>query len=361
MPRERIVSLQILRFIDAAMVIIYHATCETFTAPGGICSNRHPGDIGAAGVDVFFVVSGFVIFLTGPLAQPRPSGALFFWRRFRRVAPLFYLMSVPFVVAALVTRQFDGPQTIATLLFWPASGPAIVTPYLHAGWTLCFEMAFYSAVAVALIGGRWRRNIVLIALAVAALALIAPQSLTARHLTNPLFVEFGFGAALAWLWPRLRAADLRLGWALAGIAVAIFAAEAILGVGDAIYVRPAVTNTEGFARVAVFGPPAALLVAGVAILDRVARGWAARSLAWLGDASYSTYLSQSISVPLMVDVWMAMLGRGRPLVLIAVLCAGASIVGALSYLLIERPILRELRRLKLPAAWRQPRSTPLRT
>jgi exopolysaccharide production protein ExoZ len=295
------------------------------------------------------------------LANPRPSGALFFWRRFRRVAPLFYLISVPFVVAAVVTRQFNGPQTIATFLFWPAAGRTMVTPYLQAGWTLCFEMAFYSAVALVLIGGRWRRNLVLLALALAALRLIAPQSLAARHLIHPIFVEFAFGAALALLWPKLRAADPRLGWMLAGLGIAAFAAEAILGPGKAIYVRPAVANTEGFARVAEFGLPAALVVGGVAILDRFARGAAARCLAWLGDASYSTYLTQSFAMPIMAAAWTATLGRGRPLVLFAVLCAGATLVGAATYVLIERPILRDLRRLKLPAAWRQPRSTPLRT
>ena len=77
--RERFMSLQILRFVAAMMVVVFHTTYLVDQLPGS--SNRpffHGlAGIGPAGVDIFFVLSGFVIAMTGPLVSPRPSGVLF--------------------------------------------------------------------------------------------------------------------------------------------------------------------------------------------------------------------------------------------------------------------------------------------
>src|SRR5258708_6471700 len=89
MGRERIVSLQILRFVAAAMVVFHHsaglASVLGNPALGG--STGPVARVGAAGVDVFFVISGLVIPLPGPLATPSPSGAVLYLRRWGRVSP----------------------------------------------------------------------------------------------------------------------------------------------------------------------------------------------------------------------------------------------------------------------------------
>src|SRR5579863_6951518 len=148
--------------------------------------------IGDSGVDIFFVLSGLVIATTGPLAPVRPTGIQFFWRRWRRVAPEFFLASAPYVVVAAATGHLNWPQTIATFLFWPAAGSRMVDPYLIVGWTLCFEMVFYTTVSFLLLGDQLRRNLAILAASAAVLFLAKTLSpwLGFRFLTDPVFVEF---------------------------------------------------------------------------------------------------------------------------------------------------------------------------
>ena len=363
MPRERIVSLQILRFLAAAAVTIAHASCATELWKHSGCVAQYPAGVGAAGVDVFFVLSGFVIAMNGPLAEPRPTAVTFFWRRWSRVAPIYYLLSLPLIVHALVHDWFNLPQAVATFLFWPAAGPSIVLPFVEAGWTLCFEMVFYSAISAVLINGRVRRN--LMGLGLVFGALLAARQFSGwnplRILANPIFLEFAGGMALARMWPKLRVADLRLGGTLLIAAIAVFATDGAVGVGDAIDWAPTLNGAHVFWRLGVFGVPALLLVAGACICERATHGRVARTLAWMGDASYSIYLIQGTAISVVALSLFPLMGTHRPIALGCALIFVSLALGAATYVIVERPILRDLRRLKLPAAWRQPRSTPLRT
>lgn len=359
--RQRIVSLQILRFGAAAAVTFAHASCATEFWKHSGCVAHYPAGVGAAGVDVFFVLSGFVIARTGPLASPRPNGLAFFWRRWSRVAPIYYLLSLLVIVQALINGWFNAPQAVATFLFWPAAGRDLTTPFLIAGWTLGFEMVFYTAVSGVLLGGRVRRN--LLALAIAVGALIVARQFSGwnplRILANPIFLEFAAGVILARLWPQLKVADLRIGAALVTVGLTLFAVEAVVGAGDAIYFEPTLRDTHALWRVGVFGVPAALLVTGACICERLMQGRAVRIAAWMGDASYSIYLVQGTAIILLAVLWLPVFGTHRPAILASALSFACLMLGAATYVLIERPILRDLRRIRLPAAWVPARSSAI--
>jgi exopolysaccharide production protein ExoZ len=347
--KDRIVSLQILRFFAAAAVVLAHASCAARPNPaGGLCVFYFPTEIGVAGVDVFFVLSGFIITFTGPLAARRPTGGQFFWRRWSRVAPVYYLLSVPWLAQAWFGGRLNWPQTVDTFFFWPAAGPTLVTPYLLAGWTLSFEMIFYSAVSVVLLGGRLRRNLMILSFVL--LGLVAARQFTAwnpvRVLSSPFFIEFAAGAALAALWPRLRAAPLTIGIILLGLAAATFIAEAVLGGARPAAALAALSETQLLWRVIFFGPPAALLVAGACICERELAGRLVEGLSWLGDASYSTYLSHSMAVPAFTYLWFAAFGVTSPWVTAPVVIVASILVGAACFMVIERPILKDLRRFR---------------
>jgi exopolysaccharide production protein ExoZ len=345
--------LQILRFFAAAAVVLAHASCAARPNPhGGLCVFYFPTEIGVAGVDVFFVLSGFIITHTGPLASVRPSGARFFWRRWSRVAPIYYLLSIPWVAQAAMMGRLNWPQTVDTFLFWPAAGPSLVTPYLLAGWTLSYEMIFYTTVSALLVGGRLRRNLAILAVLLAGLVALRQVSAwnPVRVATSPYFLEFAAGAALAWLWPRLNTAPIAFGIGLIGLGTAIFVFEAAYGAAHSAFALNSLAETSVLSRVALFGPPAAAVVAGACICNRAMSGVLARALAWLGDASYSTYLSHSMAVPIFTYLWFAAFGVTSPWLTTPVVIAASLAVGAAAYVFIERPILKDLRRVRFGAA-----------
>lgn len=351
--RERIVSLQILRFIAAMMVVVSHgryvplvigSTSPTWFWNGAV--------MGVAGVDIFFVLSGFVIAMTGPLAVPRPSGALFFWRRWRRVAPVYFVISLPFVVLAARSRGLAFDRLAATFLFWPVAGAKVTMPYLGLGWTLCYEMAFYSFVALMLTGGRMRRNLWLGGAAIGALVLARLLSDAAwlRYLVNPMFLEFGAGVLLANLRRPIAALGARLGGLFILAAVGAFAAEFAFGVGEVIGGPLLVLNGgDLWPRLMLYGVPAAVIVAGAVAFEPWAHGRAARVLAIGGDASYAIYLTHPLAMQQLGLAWRTLHGPRWPLALVAAGAVSALAGGLLTWQVIERPILRDLKRLSL--AW----------
>jgi exopolysaccharide production protein ExoZ len=341
MGRERIQSVQALRFIAAAMVVFNHAVeqAASLAQPG---APEFPG-IGAAGVDIFFVLSGFVITLTGPLAEPRPFGRIFFWRRWSRVAPLFYLSSIPAVL--LLGEGLDAPRTVATLFFWPALGEHMVKPYIGLGWTLCFEMVFYSAVSLFLLSGQLRRNALVGTLILAVLwafrGRIAWNGMA--MLANPIYLEFAAGVGLAILWPTLKRAPLPMGSVMLGMGVALFAALAARGVGQTLDTEATLGDTIGFTRAVPFGLAATMTVAGALILERAIGGAAwCRRLADLGDASYSIYLAHCLTMLVLYSLW-----RSYPVPVSVVVGVGTVVgiyAGIIMRLLVEKPLTAFVRR-----------------
>lgn len=353
MVRDRIVSLQILRLVAAMMVALCHARylIPTITGSAGPAWFWNGSVVGVAGVDLFFVISGFVIATTGPLAEPRPSAKLFFWRRWRRVAPVYFVISLPFIVNAARATGLSSDELIATFLFWPAAGAKIVTPYVGVGWTLCYEMAFYSAVALVLIGGRTKRNLIIGGGVIAALVVLRLVSDAAwvRYLVNPMFLEFGLGVALAYGRRWLTSLPPMVGAILLLLGLGALAIEAASNMGDAIG-DPWLVLDGGdlWPRLAFYGVPAGLIVAGAITCEPWCRGWLADLLAKGGDASYAIYLTHSVGMAQVATVWLV-LGLPRdPLAIVVAGLLAALGAGLLVYRVVERPILRDLKRLKWP-------------
>ncbi|MES2443861.1 MAG: acyltransferase [Pseudomonadota bacterium] len=324
---ERIHSLQALRFVAAAMVTLLHVQQGArlslgLPVEGGVISN-----IGSFGVDIFFVLSGYIICRTAAGMKP----ADFFARRVARVVPIYWLATLlflPFAVAA----GFNGLRGIASLTFYPGFG----LPWLAVGWTLCFEMLFYTVTAIVLIRPR---SFLPLALAVYAACWVAREAWGGpfQFFGNPIVLEFLFGAALT----RVTARSPVLGVAALGTAVALLAMVASAGLADANNVYGLVAGETALARVAAMGVPAALVV------------WAALNfemprtvLSDLGDASYSLYLVHShvvaaalLALPLMPEALFT------ALVTLLAIAAGLAM-----HRLVEKPMLAAVRRPR--RAWR---------
>jgi exopolysaccharide production protein ExoZ len=283
-PRATLFNIQALRAVAALMVVCVHL--EVLAMMGG--APAHATDFGNAGVDLFFVISGFImVFTTGR----KPQGPLAFaGSRLRRIAPLYWCVTLAVFAVARLTPNLvqntpsDLGRLISSLLFIPASRPdGTLRPVVFVGWTLNFEMAFYALFALGLFAPRRWIGVV----AAAGLLLLAvlwgwathPASPQLGFYTSPMVLEFGAGMMLGLLWPRLDPPE-RLVWPLAAAIALAF----VLMLG-----APRLWPHAD--RVFAFGLPATVIVAASLALER--RGRAARWpwLQALGAASYAIYLS----------------------------------------------------------------------
>lgn len=251
---------------------------------------------GYAGVDLFFVLSGFLIAHTQAKSLGNPAalpGYLF--RRAWRIYPTFWAAMVLAVVAFEWLKAFPPlPAEAATarwvswLTLWPTSQPNLIVP---VAWTLPYELMFYAAFGLLLLVPRSVGPWLLFGWACAVWAVAA----TAGHLTvsswtvvqhavNPHVWEFLAGCAVAGLVRRGKTHFGRLavvvGVAWAAAWVPVFSTAAL----------PYQLGMNPLLRVFVFGPAAALVVYGLVAVERRG-GWVfPRWLRRVGDASYSIYL-----------------------------------------------------------------------
>jgi exopolysaccharide production protein ExoZ len=283
-------TVQALRAAAALLVVAFHASevwCQRLAPPGA-----QPWGQGSAGVDLFFVISGFVMALSAAPLAARPDGwRVFLRRRCLRILPLYWLLttlklgSVAALPSLALHTRPDLWNGIASYLLIPARDAAgEVRPVLPVGWTLSFEALFYALYALAL---RLRlpplRVVAPVLLPLAVLGFWrAPDWPAPLRLADGLVLEFVLG-----LW--LGRAVLAGRRVKAGVALA-------LGVsgGAALLFSP----SFGPARAVAWGLPALAVLAGAVGLEaRIGRHLPRWVLA-LGDASYAIYLSHGFVLPL---------------------------------------------------------------
>lgn len=134
-------SLQILRFVAAVSVVNWHLTWS----------------FGSFGVDIFFVLSGFVIAL---VVSDYHSPTSFAINRISRIVPIYWLLTTLLLLLMFLTPKFVHESTIAganisnylrSIFFIPFYLGGDIKPLLRLGWTLNYEMLFYLLVWLSLI------------------------------------------------------------------------------------------------------------------------------------------------------------------------------------------------------------------
>ncbi len=348
--RARRLDIQGLRALAVLAVVAYHAGLHV---PGGF-----------VGVDVFFVISGFVI--TSMLQREwettgRIRFGAFYLRRFKRLTPaLAVMVAVTALVSALVLSPLGAQQTVAETgvgaMFLVANGviagntggyfaaPAAVNPLLHT-WTLSVEEQFYLAFPAILALGwylapaSWRRRVTpsitvgVVAAVSFALALVGGNASWLLGFYSPLTRawEFALGALLALAATRVAIRSRRVALGVGLVGAGMFGASLWL-----------ITDKTPFPGVWTLLPVVGtVLLIGIGTAPNaniVTRTLAIRPLVRVGDWSYSVYLWHWPFIVFAVVLWP---GTAH----VRLLAAGLSFVPALaSYAWVERP-LRALRGL----------------
>jgi exopolysaccharide production protein ExoZ len=332
-------NVQVLRFIAALLVLVAHSVDLVLVKHPDVKIPTDLGNFGAVGVDIFFVISGFII--TTVAASSTRTPAQFAFDRIKRVVPLYWLASIPRFVVVLVGGTLSMQSLFVTLTFWPALGSQTVSPLLSIGWTLCFEMLFYLAAWVFLIAGKkpaaaW----ILVVIYFAAWVLLQLTKASAfQFIGNPIILEFLFGVGIALAAPLL---PRRTAWPLIVVSILWFAVTIAFGYGDISETDMIANATFSLNRVTLWGIPSALLVAGAVLGRDWLGGKASKVSLLLGDASYSTYLFHLLALGALsrVSVLLPM----PPIVLLLAAIAAGQITGVVAHLFVEKRLQRYLAR-----------------
>jgi exopolysaccharide production protein ExoZ len=307
--------------------------------------------LGTFGVDLFFVISGFIIYHSAERLNGRTSAFSFLWHRFRRINPAYYaavLLTVLTWIPSLLRHQ-RSPITGRQLLSW-----AILLPFpgdparaLSQGWTLCFEWFFYLLFFLLILTGARKKagKLCWILGGLALLGWLLQNYLTGLWIfySDPLLLEFLLGVVIGFAYRRWNPGNLTaLCLLLPGI---VFGLLFILtGYGDYQAVLPPPTSLR-YLHALCWGSAAALVVAGCVFLEknRVFRLYHPL-IHLLGDASYSIYLFHMIIFGLLAAFYLRVGFFLNPDLAIPIHAAIAVACSLLFYKWVEQPLLRWLKK-----------------
>lgn len=337
------VQLQYIRAIAALLVVYFHAILqmEKLNPDAWITAYL----FGKSGVDLFFVLSGFVMWIT--TSDKHQAVSEFWWKRVRRVVPLYWAVTLAAAFVALVvpqilkSTQFDVAHILASLAFLPWLNPSdpageMIAPLIVPGWTLNYEMYFYFVFGLCLLVPVRYRIVAITALigSVFVVANLTPDSTAARFYGDTVIFEFVAGVILG-----------RIYKSGVSISAPVVAVALVLGFAVLLY-----NDYRGFdlPRLITIGIPAAAIIffsTAIRIPDLKAWRW----LRLLGDASYSIYLTHIFTLAGSRMVYPWVIGTLQSDTLFVVLMmAMSTAVGLASYYLFEVPVGRYLASANLP-------------
>jgi peptidoglycan/LPS O-acetylase OafA/YrhL len=286
---RRYEGVQVLRALAVGLVIMTHLKyAGDFSHVAWIRSHA-----GGAGVDIFFVISGFVI--SASAESLGFSGARFVENRITRVAPLYWLTSIPLLVSMLKGgRPVSHGSLIDSFLFLPLADFGGLSRYINPmGWSLSFELWFYLLFTIALAAARqhaWRAVLaVLLASSLLVGLFYQGNWLFPRFAASPLTWEFGAGILIYKLRDRIHPFVVVLA-VIGTVVLAVLgwiAGEVRDPFGDFIADYGAAVR-----RAATWGLLGVCLVVLVVHRDRKPGVRWPGPLLRLGDYSYSLYLIQ---------------------------------------------------------------------
>ncbi|MDL2402693.1 acyltransferase family protein [Rhizobium mayense] len=318
---SQIKSIQYLRAVAAISVVFFHVS-ETY----GLGFK-----IGASGVDIFFVISGFIMWVTtqGKLMSPRQ----FMSRRISRIVPIYWIATIVTAVVIIAKPLFffdsdpSATNFIGSLFFLPLIKDDALHPVVVQGWTLSYEMFFYLIFSISLLLSEFNRFcFLMMALVLIVVAHSQMPFSYARVFAAPMILEFAAGVIIARLWTS----SFRIPF---HIAVALMVGGFVL-----LLISAWLTDLDRSLR---WGVAAALLILGAVFAERERGSPELAVMHFLGDASYSIYIWHVLTA---VVVTAILLRIGVPhLALPLLVVAGSLGLSLVCYILIERPMLRLMR------------------
>lgn len=344
-------SIQALRGIAVLGVVAFHSLTIEQKYSGGDLLLPDFLRLGQSGVDLFFVISGFVMVIVtkGRFAR---SGEMmrFLWGRLTRIYPTywfyFFLTVAIFLIKPNWVNTSQGHQAhfVSSFLLFPSNQ----LPLVIVAWSLIHELWFYLVLAVLL---RFHEHLLLpslflwgaIVTIVNLLVTVADLPTGIRISLHPYSLEFITGALVALIIskehiPKLSARN------------AILIISLVLSVGLPLIYAFDVLKQESLLRVSIISTLYGFLVLSVATLEKLNKLTVPKSLQFIGDISYTVYLSHVLVLSAIGRLWLMANPAPHNLLdnMLACVTMLVAVVGYgwLGYRLVELPILRVSHRLR---------------
>jgi exopolysaccharide production protein ExoZ len=319
-----IVSVQALRAVAALSVVLCHFD-QVGLMMTGHADDPIPLYSLASGVDLFFVISGFImVYSSEDLFGITGAWKAFLTRRIARIVPLYWATTA--IAIPLMSPSFDWQSLLGSYFFIPyraASGA--IYPLHGVGWTLNFEMFFYALFAVTI---RLPRNFAVPALCAVLTSIVLlghwfqPQSAPLAFWSDPIILEFAIGMVIALLYRK-------------GLQLPIVLRLCLIAAGAAaIWLSDQHMPPSGY-RALLWGIPAAMIFAGTVLGKQPDFGWLRSPTKLLGDASYALYLIHPLVTTVIFVAWPYGLNR-FPLAFVLSLGVIVAAVSSVAVWIIER-------------------------
>jgi len=331
-----IFSIQYLRAIAALLVVISHIAWKNIQAGGSTMHWWH--EAGTFGVDIFFIISGYImVYITQNMHQKPYNVRTFIKKRFIRIVPLYWFYTlVALAIFLLLPERVNSAggdtEIIKSFFLLPLSS---TQNYLvGVGWTLHYEFIFYILFSFGLLFSRTIGNILVgstILLLVIGSTVIPMEGISyvVYSFLNDIFIEFGLGIVLYFILLKFKKIPLCL--SLHSIALGLFLFYYLHSGGQLTSIHHIDTGLSAF-----------LICFGVVSLEYFWKKRECKLLTTLGNASYSIYLLHPF---VLVAVVMAneKLQNSIPqneVFLIIMMLIISLVSGYISYIFIEKRLIR---------------------
>ncbi len=323
-----IISIQSMRAIAAILVVFHHVAIkgrQYGTDP------MHWFNVGGAGVDLFFIISGYVMCQT--TFNRNVNIARFMQARFVRIMPLYWVLtSAALLVYIIMPEKVNSSGGVTSIFHSYTLLPSSSKYLIQNGWTLSYEFYFYVIFSFGLFFPGGLKHL-FPSLAMISLVLVGfyvdAEDVYTSFLTSPLLLEFVFGIALFNFYKRVQF-NSGVSFLLLPVSVALLS-----------YVN----LTGGFdVRIMDYGVPCLLFFVAMLNFEPVflslREHWLSRTAEYLGDSSYSLYLLHPF-VLVVCSIVMVKLGlTDNSYVFVFVLLFSSVLAGCCCYALLEKPLIK---------------------
>lgn len=362
---KTIINVQFMRAVAALAVLWYHFSLQlNIIQDGGDWFFNLFNQLGYGGVDFFFVISGYIMWVTTETLPSHQPVSTFAYKRLTRI----YLGYWPYFLLGLLIIAVYPHLTSANTNLWGSfwlTEPHTNQLLIPVAWTLQFELYFYAWFTGLLLLPRHTMLAVIKTLFVGLLALHLYQVLAGAHsldlapwlsrfVASPFCLEFLSGCLMGAFFQQHR-----LKWLSLAVALGVGLLVLIVFIQQQVIQSSLIHGQYDFVRVLLFGSSAWLLLAAVVEAELRGRVLMQRLSLLLGGASYSIYLSHTLVIALVYAMgWQLWLSENSdfPVLWLWLIITATVIYSVLHYQWIERPLMQVAHRLRIKLLSQSPKT-----